>query len=246
MRSARTWPHPVGRAAGREPDAITPTGQGPGAAGRSGEHPRAVDGLSRPLGMRRFARQHRRHAAADDGAGQAGPMGYALRAMPVSSPADAALSALGLDRHCTVRVESFQLTSARRRASSLTSRPNGRAFLLASAGMFRRRLSASGEPVLTPAVRVFEAVTPDDTVLSVTQIARRARLHPATASRLVAELEAHGLLAREPDRREWYADRPARCVAADLPFQDACSLSSSPCRAWHRGAEAPAMRLLAA
>jgi DNA-binding IclR family transcriptional regulator len=38
-------------------------------------------------------------------------------------------------------------------------------------------------------------------VLSVTQIARRARLHPATASRLVAELEAHGLLAREPDRR---------------------------------------------
>jgi DNA-binding IclR family transcriptional regulator len=50
-------------------------------------------------------------------------------------------------------------------------------------------------------VRIFEAFTPDDTVLSVTQIAHRARLHPATASRLVAELEAHGLLAREPDRR---------------------------------------------
>lgn len=61
--------------------------------------------------------------------------------------------------------------------------------------------SASGESVLTRAVRIFEAFTPDDTVLSVTQIARRARLHPATASRLVAELEAHGLLAREPDRR---------------------------------------------
>jgi DNA-binding IclR family transcriptional regulator len=45
------------------------------------------------------------------------------------------------------------------------------------------------------------AFTPDETVLSVTQIARRARLHPATASRLIAELEAHGLLAREPDRR---------------------------------------------
>jgi DNA-binding IclR family transcriptional regulator len=50
-------------------------------------------------------------------------------------------------------------------------------------------------------VRIFEAFTPDDTVLSVTQIARRAGLHPATASRLVAELESHGLLAREPDRR---------------------------------------------
>jgi DNA-binding IclR family transcriptional regulator len=61
--------------------------------------------------------------------------------------------------------------------------------------------SASGESVLTRAVRILEAFTPDETVLSVTQIARRARLHPATASRLVAELEAHGLLAREPDRR---------------------------------------------
>ena len=61
--------------------------------------------------------------------------------------------------------------------------------------------SASGESVLTRAVRIFEAFTPDDTVLSVTQIARRARLHPATASRLVAELETHGLLARDPDRR---------------------------------------------
>jgi DNA-binding IclR family transcriptional regulator len=50
-------------------------------------------------------------------------------------------------------------------------------------------------------VRIFEAFTPDETVLSVTQIARRARLHPATASRLVAELEAHGLLARDADRR---------------------------------------------
>jgi DNA-binding IclR family transcriptional regulator len=61
--------------------------------------------------------------------------------------------------------------------------------------------SASGESVLTRAVRIIEAFTPDETVLSVTQIARRARLPPATASRLVAELEAHGLLSREPDRR---------------------------------------------
>jgi DNA-binding IclR family transcriptional regulator len=61
--------------------------------------------------------------------------------------------------------------------------------------------SASGESVLTRAVRILEAFTPDETVLSVTQIARRARLHLATASRLVAELEGHGLLTREPDRR---------------------------------------------
>ena len=61
--------------------------------------------------------------------------------------------------------------------------------------------SASGESVLTRTVRILEAFTLDETVLSVTQIARQARLHPATASRLIAELEAHGLLAREPDRR---------------------------------------------
>ena len=53
--------------------------------------------------------------------------------------------------------------------------------------------------MLTRVVRIFEAFTPDERVLSVGQIARRARLHPATASRLVAELAAHGLLARDTD-----------------------------------------------
>jgi DNA-binding IclR family transcriptional regulator len=42
---------------------------------------------------------------------------------------------------------------------------------------------ATGESVLSRAVRVFEAFTPDEKVLSVAEIARRARLHPATASR---------------------------------------------------------------
>jgi DNA-binding IclR family transcriptional regulator len=55
--------------------------------------------------------------------------------------------------------------------------------------------------VLSRAVRIFEAFTPDERVLSVSQIARRAGLHLATASRLIAELESHGLLDREPDRR---------------------------------------------
>jgi DNA-binding IclR family transcriptional regulator len=61
--------------------------------------------------------------------------------------------------------------------------------------------SAAGESVLSRAVRIFEAFNPDETVLSVSQIARRAGLHPATASRLVAELTAHGLLARDESRR---------------------------------------------
>src|ERR1700749_1384274 len=61
--------------------------------------------------------------------------------------------------------------------------------------------SATGESVRSRAVRIFEEFTPDERVLSVSQIARRARLHLATASRLIAELESHGLLDREPDRR---------------------------------------------
>jgi DNA-binding IclR family transcriptional regulator len=61
--------------------------------------------------------------------------------------------------------------------------------------------TATGESVLSRAVRIFEAFTPDERVLSVSQIARRARLHLATASRLIAELESHGLLDRDPDRR---------------------------------------------
>lgn len=54
----------------------------------------------------------------------------------------------------------------------------------------------TGESVVARVVRVLEAFTPDEPALSVTEIARRAGLHVATASRLVAELSAHGLLAR--------------------------------------------------
>src|SRR5215472_15367977 len=59
----------------------------------------------------------------------------------------------------------------------------------------------TGESVLSRAVRIFDAFSPDEAVLGVLEIARRARLHPATASRLISELESHGLLAREADRR---------------------------------------------
>jgi DNA-binding IclR family transcriptional regulator len=61
--------------------------------------------------------------------------------------------------------------------------------------------TATGESVLSRAVRIFDAFTPDERVLSVSQIARRSGLHLATASRLIAELESHRLLDRDPDRR---------------------------------------------
>ncbi|GLZ12691.1 IclR family transcriptional regulator [Actinomadura sp. NBRC 104425] len=63
------------------------------------------------------------------------------------------------------------------------------------------RTSAAGESVLSRVVRIFEAFGPDDRALGVTQIARRAGLHVATASRLVDELVRHGWLRRDPDRR---------------------------------------------
>lgn len=60
---------------------------------------------------------------------------------------------------------------------------------------------ATGESVLSRAVRILAAFGPDERSLRVTEIAARTGLHVATASRLVAELVGHGLLAREDDRR---------------------------------------------
>ncbi|MGK5173885.1 IclR family transcriptional regulator [Geodermatophilus sp. CPCC 205761] len=58
----------------------------------------------------------------------------------------------------------------------------------------------TGESVLSRAIRIFDAFSPDEKVLQVSEIARRTDLHVATASRLIAELVAHGLLERGPDR----------------------------------------------
>src|SRR3954447_786369 len=60
---------------------------------------------------------------------------------------------------------------------------------------------ATGESVLSRAVRIFEAFGAAQPDLTVTEIARRTGLHVATASRLVAELVGHGLLARRADGR---------------------------------------------
>ncbi|WP_432194318.1 IclR family transcriptional regulator [Streptomyces sp. bgisy027] len=59
----------------------------------------------------------------------------------------------------------------------------------------------NGESVLARAARIFEAFTPEEPALTVSQIARRTGLHVATASRLIAELVTHEFLARDSDRR---------------------------------------------
>jgi DNA-binding IclR family transcriptional regulator len=60
--------------------------------------------------------------------------------------------------------------------------------------------TATGESSLARAVRILDCFTPEEPALPVSVIARRAGLHVATASRLVAELVGQGLLARGPDR----------------------------------------------
>ncbi|MEV4647273.1 IclR family transcriptional regulator [Saccharopolyspora sp. NPDC049357] len=60
--------------------------------------------------------------------------------------------------------------------------------------------AATGESSIARAARIIAAFTAEETSLTVTEIARRTGLHIATASRLIAELTTHGLLARGPDR----------------------------------------------
>jgi DNA-binding IclR family transcriptional regulator len=60
---------------------------------------------------------------------------------------------------------------------------------------------ATGESVLSRAVRIFESFTSTRRALTVSEIARRSGLHVATTSRLVAELVQHRMLARRADGR---------------------------------------------
>jgi DNA-binding IclR family transcriptional regulator len=60
---------------------------------------------------------------------------------------------------------------------------------------------ATGESVLERAVRILAAFGPDEPALTVTQLSVRAGLHTATASRLIHQLEAEGLLTRDADHR---------------------------------------------
>ncbi|WP_344242262.1 helix-turn-helix domain-containing protein [Actinocorallia libanotica] len=59
----------------------------------------------------------------------------------------------------------------------------------------------SGESLLTRVVRIFEAFGPEEPVLTVSEIGRRAALLQATTARLVKEMTGHGLLARDDDRK---------------------------------------------
>jgi DNA-binding IclR family transcriptional regulator len=59
----------------------------------------------------------------------------------------------------------------------------------------------TGESVLARAVRILAAFSPEEPVLTVTQIAARSGLHVGTASRLAGELVRLGLLERDDDRR---------------------------------------------
>lgn len=57
--------------------------------------------------------------------------------------------------------------------------------------------SNSGESVLSRMVRIFEAIDPDTPAITVTELARRADLPPATTWRLVNELVGYGWLHRD-------------------------------------------------
>lgn len=55
--------------------------------------------------------------------------------------------------------------------------------------------------MLERVVRLFEAFDSDTPAITVTELARRAALPPATASRLIGELVGYGWLRRDADRR---------------------------------------------
>jgi len=78
----------------------------------------------------------------------------------------------------------------------------------------------TGESVLQRAVRMLSAFSPDEPVLTVSQIAARSELHPATASRLVAEMVRLGLLERDNDRRVHVGMRLWELGARAAPTRD--------------------------
>ncbi|MEW2357099.1 IclR family transcriptional regulator [Spirillospora sp. NPDC029432] len=79
--------------------------------------------------------------------------------------------------------------------------------------------SSSGESVLTRVVRILDAFGPDSRVLTVGEIGRRAALPPATTARLVKEMVAHGLLARDERRRVRIGTRMWELAERASPMQ---------------------------
>ncbi|RNL84161.1 IclR family transcriptional regulator [Halostreptopolyspora alba] len=80
--------------------------------------------------------------------------------------------------------------------------------------------SPAGESVITRAVRILAAFDPDATVLSLSEVSRRAGLPLATTARMVAEMTRHGLLARDDQRRVLIGTRMWELAERASPVKD--------------------------
>ncbi|GHC79347.1 IclR family transcriptional regulator [Nocardiopsis terrae] len=79
---------------------------------------------------------------------------------------------------------------------------------------------SGGESVITRAVRILDAFGPETTVLSLSEVSRRARLPLATTARLVKEMTRHGLLDRDEHRRVLIGTRMWELAERASPVKD--------------------------
>ncbi|MFD6951438.1 IclR family transcriptional regulator [Nocardiopsis sp. TSRI0078] len=80
--------------------------------------------------------------------------------------------------------------------------------------------SPDGESVITRAVRILDAFGPESTVLSLSEVSRRARLPLATTARLVKEMARHGLLDRDERRQVLIGTRMWELAERASPVKD--------------------------
>jgi DNA-binding IclR family transcriptional regulator len=80
--------------------------------------------------------------------------------------------------------------------------------------------SPDGESVITRAVRILDAFGPESTVLSLSELGRRARLPLATTARLVKEMTRHGLLDRDEHRQVLIGTRMWELAERASPVRD--------------------------
>ncbi|WP_150253117.1 IclR family transcriptional regulator [Nocardiopsis deserti] len=80
--------------------------------------------------------------------------------------------------------------------------------------------SPDGESVITRAVRILDAFGPESTVLTLSEVSRRARLPLATTARLVKEMTRHGLLDRDEQRQVLIGTRMWELAERASPVKD--------------------------
>ncbi|MFD3688712.1 IclR family transcriptional regulator [Nocardiopsis sp. NPDC058631] len=80
--------------------------------------------------------------------------------------------------------------------------------------------SPDGESVITRAVRILDAFGPESTVLSLSEVSRRACLPIATTARLVKEMARHGLLDRDEHRQVLIGTRMWELAERASPVKD--------------------------